>query len=192
VKEKIGIVETPHLGMEHQTMNAYGNKFRYTQVGGKDFDWLLTHEFGHEWWGNKVTVKDWADYWIHEGICNFGDVLYTRELEGESAYLRRFQQMALNFRNQKPIIIGKDIDEETAYHDDIYGKGAFFMHTLRYVIGDSIFSRHSKNLLPIQNIPTIIWFPPVTWKNYSIKGAKKISIRCSIYFYILRINLKLT
>ena len=35
VKEKIGIVETPHLGMEHQTMNAYGNKFRYTQWAGR-------------------------------------------------------------------------------------------------------------------------------------------------------------
>jgi Aminopeptidase N len=139
VKEKIGIAETPHLGMEHQTMNAYGNKFRYTKVGGKDFDWLMHHEFGHEWWGNKVTVKDWADYWIHEGICNFGDVLYTREMEGESAYLQRFQQMALGFQNEKPIVQGKDIDEETAYQGDIYGKGAFFMHTLRYIIGDSIF-----------------------------------------------------
>jgi len=39
VKEKIAIAETPHLGMEHQTMNAYGNKFRQTQVGGKEFDW---------------------------------------------------------------------------------------------------------------------------------------------------------
>ena len=70
-KEKIGIVETPHLGMEHQSMNAYGNNFRYTQVGGHDFDWLMNHEFGHEWWGNKVTAKDWADYWIHEGIETF-------------------------------------------------------------------------------------------------------------------------
>ncbi|HEV2353570.1 MAG TPA: hypothetical protein VGR89_04965, partial [Puia sp.] len=46
VREKIGIVETPHLGMEHQTMNAYGNRFRYTQVGGQDYDGLMNHEFG--------------------------------------------------------------------------------------------------------------------------------------------------
>jgi len=139
VKEKIGIVETPHLGMEHQTMNAYGNQFRYTKVGGQDFDWLLDHEFGHEWWGNKVTAKDWAHYWIHEGIGSYGDVLYLREMEGEEAYLKRFRQMALGFENKKPIVQGTDIDEQAAYISDIYGKGAFFMHTLRYVIGDSIF-----------------------------------------------------
>ncbi|WP_158797692.1 M1 family metallopeptidase [Pedobacter sp. L105] len=138
-KEKIAIAETPHLGMEHQTMNAYGNKFRYTKVGGEDYDGLMHHEFGHEWWGNKVTAKDWADYWIHEGINTFGDALYVREFEGENAYIKLFQQSALSFGNKIPIVIGKDIDEEAAYNGDIYGKGAFFIHTIRYVMGDSLF-----------------------------------------------------
>lgn len=139
VKEKIGIVETPHLGMEHQTMNAYGAKFKYTKVGGEDYDGLMHHEFGHEWWGNKVTAKDWADYWIHEGICTYGDALYVREFEGEKAYIKFFQNSALSFGNKIPLVIGKDIDEESAYNGDIYGKGAFFMHTLRYIMGDSTF-----------------------------------------------------
>jgi aminopeptidase N len=139
VKEKIGIVETPHLGMEHQTMNAYGNKFRYTQVGGQDYDELMHHEFGHEWWGNKITARDWADYWIHEGICTFGDVLYLREYQGEDAYVGYFKRAAIGIANRVPVIQGRDIDEEKAYQPDIYYKGAFFMHTLRYVIGDSLF-----------------------------------------------------
>jgi aminopeptidase N len=140
VKEKIGIVETPHLGMEHQTMNAYGNKFRYTKIGGDDYDWLMHHEFGHEWWGNKMTVKDWADYWIHEGICSYGDALYIREFEGEKAYVDHFKNSVFfSIKNDLPVVIGKDIDEEKAYHGDIYPKGAFFMHTLNYVMGDSLF-----------------------------------------------------
>src|SRR5262249_49245334 len=94
---------------------------------------------GHEWWGNKVTAGDWADYWIHEGIGTFGDALYTREMEGEAAYERYFQQIAPRIRNEKPIVLGKDIEEEEAYQPDIYPKGAFFMHTLRYVLGDSVF-----------------------------------------------------
>jgi aminopeptidase N len=139
VREKIGIVETPYLGMEHQTMNGYGNKFRYTQVGGQDYDELMHHEFGHEWWGNKITARDWADYWIHEGICTFGDVLYLREYQGEKAYIDYFKRAAIGIANQVPVIPGKDIDEEKAYQPDIYYKGAFFVHTLRYVIGDSLF-----------------------------------------------------
>ncbi len=135
-KEKIGIVETPHLGMEHQTMNAYGNNFRYTKVGGEDYDGLMDHEFGHEWWGNKVTVKDWADFWIHEGIGSYGDALYILDKEGEQAYINHFKQGRFGIANEKPLVQGKDIDEETAYIGDIYTKGSFFMHTLRYVISD--------------------------------------------------------
>ncbi|NNV57287.1 M1 family metallopeptidase [Limnovirga soli] len=146
VKEKIGIVETPHLGMEHQSMNAYGNHFKYTKVNGKDFDWLMNHEFGHEWWGNKVTAKDWADYWIHEGIGSYGDALYIRDAEGEQAYINYFKDNVFGIKNTTPIVQGTNIDEESAYIGDIYSKGAFFMHTLRYVIGDSIFFPTLKQL----------------------------------------------
>ncbi|HSB93981.1 MAG TPA: M1 family metallopeptidase [Flavitalea sp.] len=139
VKEKIAICETPHLGMEHQTMNAYGNKFKYTQVGGQDFDGLMHHEFGHEWWGNKITANDWADMWIQEGICTYGDALYIRDYEGEPAHQKRMREIAMHTANIRPIVQGKDLATDSVYISDIYGKGALFMHTLRYIIGDSIF-----------------------------------------------------
>ena len=47
--------------------------------------------------------------------------------------------------------MGKDITEDEAYHPDIYPKGAFFMHTLRYVIGDSIFFPTLKHLATDSN-----------------------------------------
>lgn len=144
--EKIGLCETPHLGMEHQTLIAYGNKYRYTQVGGQDFDWLLTHEFGHEWWANKVTNKDWAHMWIQEGICSFADALYVRDMEGEEAYLKRMANTALRTSNKVPIVQGDAIDSDQTYQGDIYGKGAFFVHTLRFVIGDEVFFPTLKKL----------------------------------------------
>jgi aminopeptidase N len=146
VKERIAASETPHLGMEHQTNIAYGNKYKYTKVGEKDFDWLLHHEFGHEWWANKVTNRDWAHMWIQEGICVFGDAMATRELAGEAAYLERMQQTARNIKNGQPIVLGEEIDSDSAYYPDIYGKGAFFMHTLRYVMGDEVFFPTLKKL----------------------------------------------
>ena len=46
----MGVVETPHLGMEHQTVNAYGNEYIKSPHG---YDWLLHHEFSHEWFGKS-------------------------------------------------------------------------------------------------------------------------------------------
>ncbi|MEP6734195.1 MAG: M1 family metallopeptidase [Chryseolinea sp.] len=146
IDDKIAVCETPHLGMEHQTLNAYGNKFRYTKSGGKDLDWLLLHELGHEWWGNKVTANDWADMWIQEGICAFGDALYTEEYEGKDAYLLRMQATAISTQNHQPVVPGKNLDSDAVYQPDIYGKGAFFMHTLRYMLGDDKFFSTLKKL----------------------------------------------
>ncbi len=145
-KERIGVCETPHLGMEHQTNIAYGNKFNYTKVGGEDCDWLLNHEFGHEWWANKVTNSDWAHMWIQEGICSYGDALYYREMEGEASYLARMRQIARDQNSNIPIVRGEEVDSDSAYQGPIYGKGAFFMHTLRFVIGDEIFFPTLKKL----------------------------------------------
>lgn len=146
VKEKIGLCETPHLGMEHQTNIAYGNKFQYTKVGGEDFDWLLNHEFGHEWWANKVTNIDWAHMWIQEGICSYGDALYYREMEGEASYQARMRLIARSQNSNIPIVRGEEVDSDSAYQGPIYGKGAFFMHTLRYVLGDDVFFPALKKL----------------------------------------------
>jgi aminopeptidase N len=146
VKEAIRASETPHLGMEHQTDIAYGNKYRYTKLGDKDFDWLLHHEFGHEWWANKVTNRDWAHMWIQEGICSFGDAMATRELAGEEAYMKRMQGIARTAENKFPIVRGDQVDSDSAYHGDIYGKASFFMHTIRYIMGDDLFFPTLKKL----------------------------------------------
>ncbi len=139
VKEKIGLCETPHLGMEHQTLIAYGNKFRYTKLGEHDYDWLLVHEFGHEWWANKITNRNWADMWIQEGICSFADALHVQEDGGEQEYIKWMKRVGRNAKNKLPIVQADTVDSDQAYHSDIYGKGAFFMHTLRYVMGDELF-----------------------------------------------------
>lgn len=144
--ERIAASETPHLGMEHQTNIAYGNKYRYEKLGTSDFDWLLHHEYGHEWWANKVTNRDWGHMWIQEGICSFGDALATLELAGNEAYLKRMQQTALATQNKLPVVRGDEVDSDSAYQGDIYGKGAFFMHTLRFVMGDSLFFPALKKL----------------------------------------------
>jgi len=107
---------------------------------------LLHHEFGHEWWANKVTNRDWAHMWIQEGICVFGDGMATRELAGEEAYMEKMRQTAKNTSNKIPVVRGDQVDSDSAYQGDIYGKGAFFMHTLRYVMGDDKFFPTLKKL----------------------------------------------
>ena len=138
-KEKVGFLNTPFSGMEHQTLIAYGNNYRVTHVDSFSFDPLLVHELAHEWWGNKVTVHDWADFWIHEGFATYAEALLVLDNAGENAYHKYMHRLQSRIMNVTPVILGKDLNSSESYHTDIYSKGAAFIHTLRYILQDSIF-----------------------------------------------------
>ena len=147
-KEKIGIAEVPNSGMEHQTMITFDNKFSYKTINGQEYSANLLHEYAHEWWANKVTNKDWGHMWIQEGIGTYAEALTMLEIGGEAAYDEIIAGHRKNSRNRMPIV--PDVDEATeelVYSGgDIYGKGSFFMHSLRYVIGDDVFFPTLKKL----------------------------------------------
>ncbi len=140
VKEKIGVGEVPNSGMEHQTMITFQNKFVYSKIGGHDYSANLFHEYAHEWWANKVTNKDWAHMWIQEGIATYAEALIHLELGGEDAYNEIISAHRRSIKYKKPMVGGEELSEDETYAGtDIYTKGSFFMHSLRYVIGDEIF-----------------------------------------------------
>lgn len=134
--DKYAVAQSPHLGMEHQTLVAYGAQFRDNPYG---FDWLLVHETAHEWWGNAITVRDWADFWIHEGFAVYSEAVLVNDTLGVEKYLAYMRHVRGFVRNRLPIIRGRDIDSVRAYHPDIYGKGACVLHTLRWLLGDQTF-----------------------------------------------------
>lgn len=146
-KEKIGIAEVPNSGMEHQTMITFDNKFKYKTINGQQYSDNLFHEYAHEWWANKVTNKDWAHMWIQEGIATYAEALAMLELGGEVAYNAIIDGHRRGVKNRKAMVLGDEVTEEEVYSGgDIYGKGSFFMHSLRYLIGDEVFFPTLKSL----------------------------------------------
>jgi aminopeptidase N len=141
--EKMGVVETPHKGMEHQTINAYGNEYAKTMYG---YDDLLQHEFAHEYFGNQVTNANWDDMWIHEGLGSYMQPLYMQYLRGDQEYYAALMRMRAGIANKAPMVSGSARAEEDVYDQkrggpgqDIYVKGALVMHTLRNLVGDAAF-----------------------------------------------------
>lgn len=141
-QEKVGIAETPHLGMEHQTINAYGNEFRRDDYG---FDWLLHHEFAHEWFGNLMSVPNYADLWLHEGFGAYMQIAYTEETMGEAAAHHRLYKSYLNIDACQPVAPRGEYSDDQMNADgkgpavNIYTKGSWVAHSLRYLLGDELF-----------------------------------------------------
>ncbi|HAC15808.1 MAG TPA: peptidase M1, partial [Bacteroidetes bacterium] len=140
--EKYGIVHTPYLGMEHQTIIAYGAGFKDGALFGQhsDYDDLMHHELGHEWWGNLVSVADWKDFWIHEGITTYMQALFTEQRRGMDAYFANMQYFSTMIDNRQPLAPRESRSAGQMYQGrDVYYKGASVLHTLRYLVGDERF-----------------------------------------------------
>ena len=138
------MVETPHLGMEHQSAVAYGNKFMNGYLGkdlsgtgwGSKWDYIIIHESGHEWFANNITTNDIADMWVHEGITVYSEVLFVECRYGKKAANEYCQGIRKNIKNDSPVIGAYGVNKEGSV--DMYPKGANLIHTIRQVVNDDI------------------------------------------------------
>jgi aminopeptidase N len=136
------LVETPHLGMEHQSAVAYGNHYKNGYLGndrsatghGLKWDFIIVHESAHEWWGNSITMKDAADMWIHEGFATYAESLFTECQEGKKAGGEYLIGQRKLIRNAEPIIGVYGLNHEGS--GDMYPKGGNMLHTIRQLVDD--------------------------------------------------------
>lgn len=136
------LVETPYLGMEHQSAVAYGNQFlkgyRGSDLSGTGigmlFDYIIIHESGHEWFGNSVTSIDIADMWIHESFTTYSEAVYVECTQGYEKAIQYLTGIKGNVRNFSPIISTFGVNKKGS--NDMYPKGALMLNTLRHIIAD--------------------------------------------------------
>ena len=140
------IIQSPHLGMEHQSAIAYGNKFANGYLGrdlsgsgwGLKWDYIIVHESGHEWFGNNITTKDIADMWVHEGFTSYSETLFTEYYYGKEAGNDYTYGLRKRIQNDIPIIGYYGVNNEGS--SDMYAKGAVMLHSIRASINnDSLF-----------------------------------------------------
>lgn len=147
------LVQSPHLGMEHQSAVAYGNGFQNGYLGkdlsgsgwGLKWDFIIIHESGHEWFANNITTNDIADMWVHEGLTNYSETLFTEYYYGKEAATAYISGIRKTIQNDIPIIGHYGVNKEGS--GDMYNKGANMIHNIRQVINDdSLFRRILRDL----------------------------------------------
>lgn len=141
-KDGYKLIEVPYSGMEHQSAVTYGNRFAngylerdWTGVGiSLKFDFIIIHESGHEWFGNAVSAADVSDMWIHEGWTTYLECVYVEALFGAQDALTYTNAYKKKIGNKEPIITQRGIHRDPT--QDMYFKGALFLHTLRGIVDD--------------------------------------------------------
>lgn len=142
VKDSFKLIETPYLGMEHQSAVAYGNKFLNGYMGGDlsgtgyglKFDYLIIHESAHEWFGNSISVKDIADLWVHEGFTTYAESIFVECEFGKTAALEYISGQQRMISNNRALIGEYGVNHEGS--SDMYAKGSNIINTLRTLVDD--------------------------------------------------------
>lgn len=137
ITEKYAHVHAPIGGaMENQT-----NTFINVHAGwGSDWDWVVSHELSHQWFGDWVTCKTWKDIWLNEGFASYCEALWFGERDGEEAYHAYIGGEMQYYINNEPNPPFPIYDPPVLFHFAVvYRKGASVLHMLRHIVGDSTF-----------------------------------------------------
>lgn len=134
LREKYGHAEFSWGGgMEHQTISSMG-AFN---------DRIIAHELAHQWFGDKITCRDWHNIWLNEGFATFSEAVYFEASQGIEAYKSLIQTRMNSAKTASGSVYVTDISSVGTIFNSakVYAKGAVILHMLRGVLGDSLFFR---------------------------------------------------
>jgi aminopeptidase N len=152
-RDGYALVETSYWGMEHQSAISYGNNYKTNFL---NFDYIIYHETGHEWWGNNISVDDHAELWLHESFTTYAENLLMEYYYGANTAQLYLNYHKKNIDNINPIIGPRDVNFENHEDSDMYYKGAWILHTLRnYINNDKLWFAYIKKAQSTFGLKTI-------------------------------------
>ncbi|QKZ14608.1 M1 family aminopeptidase [Spirosoma sp. KUDC1026] len=133
--EKYGHAQfgTGNGGMEHQTISSM-EEAAFTPT-------VIAHELAHQWFGDKITCRNWENIWLNEGFASYAEALYAESTGGRQGYQGYMDRFLTRAKSAQGSIYVQDISSVGNIFNSTrtYAKGAAVLHMLRGVLGDSTF-----------------------------------------------------
>jgi aminopeptidase N len=130
VEEKYGMAHFTWNGaMEHQTCTS----MLYSWYS----EWVIAHELSHQWWGDYITCHNWHHIWLNEGFASYCEALWAEHNGGTSSYHSYINGM--QYWSGGSIFVEDTTDAWNIFDIIVYDKGAWVLHMLRHVVGETDF-----------------------------------------------------
>ncbi|MGB2590937.1 MAG: M1 family aminopeptidase [Candidatus Acidiferrum sp.] len=123
-------------------------------------DDLISHELGHQWFGDLVTCKDWGDIWLNEGFATFMETVWTEAHFGKDQADYNRWQAAREWFSQSNIygkpIVRHDFNDSSEFDSNAYTKGGWVLYMLRHKLGDDAFYAGLKHYLEVNRGKNVV------------------------------------
>jgi aminopeptidase N len=111
---------------------------------------VVAHELAHQWFGDLVTSRDWANLWLHEGFATYFEALWTEHRLGEDDFLwemERRRRDGVHAARRLPLVTVALASSSELFERPVSAKGAWVLHMLRRELGDAVFFAGIKKYL---------------------------------------------
>ncbi len=118
-------------GMEHQTNSFLGDAGIY----------LMAHELGHQWFGDKITCGSWGDIWLNEGFATYLGYYFIEKIDSAS-FRASIEFMINNISSQAggSVYCTDTTDVNRIFSGRLsYYKGSYLLRMLQWKLGDTLF-----------------------------------------------------
>ena len=158
------VVVQGHLigAMENTSASLFGDFMQQTsrELRDENNEEYIAHELMHQWFGDYVTCKSWANLTLNEGFATYGEYLWYEYKYGRTKadeHLRKFLNDYLDESAQKkePLIRYHYADADELFDAHTYQKGALVLHMLRGYLGDDLFFSGLKNYLEKNKLSSV-------------------------------------
>lgn len=148
----VGVSDFNFGAMENKGLNIFNDRYILAESEtATDEDFIaiknvVAHEYFHNWSGNRVTVRDWFQITLKEGLTVFRDQQFTADKT--SLVAKRIQE-AKSIRNLQfvqdagpmahPIYPDSYIEINNFYTVTVYEKGAEVIRMIHTLLGEAAF-----------------------------------------------------
>ena len=159
VYKQVPVKDFLYAGMENASLTVFSDNFVVDSIGYKDRNYLNVnaHELAHQWFGDLVTETKSDHHWLHEGFATYYALLAEREIFGEDYFYFKLFESAEELRALSDSGKGQKLVAPGGSSLTYYQKGAWAVHILRELVGDTVFKTAVKNFLihyKFQNVTT--------------------------------------
>ncbi len=125
-----------------------------------DEDGLISHELGHQWFGDLVTTKDWGNIWLNEGFATFMETVWIEAHYGKDEADADRWKAARNWFQQRNLygkpIVRHDFDDSSEFDGNAYTKGGWVLYMLRHQLGEDAFYAGLKHYLEVNRGKNVV------------------------------------
>ncbi|HEY4439139.1 MAG TPA: M1 family metallopeptidase [Candidatus Elarobacter sp.] len=140
---QIAVADFTFGGMENTSATTQTDRVLHDERAHLDYsaDFLAAHELAHQWFGDLVTCRDWAQAWLNEGFATYFEAVWLEAHDGWDEYLYDVHGVVRRYldedgeRYRRPIVCNLFRDPIELFDRHLYEKGGAVLHMLRGELG---------------------------------------------------------